>query len=99
MNPQPRSLVDQRRAAPERVDPLTADQHEAPWTLRPLRDVGSAVECVDHLNLTSRDVIAVPRKGFARAGEIAGSPPPRHRWNHRHRELDQAERAPRPGRG
>jgi hypothetical protein len=99
MNPQPRSVVDHPRAAPERVDPLTAEPHAAARTLQPLRYVGSTVESVDHLNLTSRGVIAVPQKGIARAGEVAGSPPPRPRRNHRYRQVDQAERAPRPGRG
>lgn len=79
MQAQLETIVADFDSAQSRLDELRARLSDDQWTatLDPTR--WSAVQCIQHLNLTSRAFIPVIREALAKCAALDGKPPARYR--------------------
>ena len=75
MQQQLQRIVDSLESAPTRLRRLAARISVEAWLRRPAADAWSAVECVEHLNLTSRAYIPLLRTALIEARDLRASPP------------------------
>jgi hypothetical protein len=79
MHQQLQQIVDSLDSAQARLRRLADGVAVEAWTRRPAPDAWSAVECVEHLNLTSRAYIPLLRSALAEARELRAETPNRYK--------------------
>lgn len=79
MQQQLQQITDELESAQSRLRRLSDRISVEAWTRRPAPNAWSAVECVEHLNLTSRAYIPLLRTAFAEARELRADAPRHYR--------------------
>ena len=79
MQQQLQQIVDSLETAQSRLRRLADGVAPDDWTRRPAPDAWSAVECVEHLNLTSRAYIPLLRTALAEARALRLAAPDRYK--------------------
>jgi hypothetical protein len=75
MQQQLQQIVDSLESAQSRLRRLADTTSVDAWARRPAPNAWSAVECVEHLNLTSRAYIPLLRLALTEARDLRGDPP------------------------
>ena len=79
MQAQLETIVADLNSAQHRLDELNAELSEEQWTAMPGPERWSAVQCIQHLNLTSEGFLKVIREALVRCAALDGPPPRRYR--------------------
>ena len=79
MQQQLQQIVDALESAQSRLRRLADAISPEQWTRRPTPDAWSAVECIEHLNLTSRAYLPLLRTAVAEARDFRSPAPRRYK--------------------